>query len=208
VRDIKRRKYTIGFTLIELLVVIAIIAILAAIVAPNAFRAIEKAKVAKCVRDIKSIQSAAMAYYTDTGRFPPNDDTYTAGSAVGHLSGIDFLQNQAGVAGWDGPYLEKWPAFPWTIAGLVADYQWQGEWSSGQRADCDGNGVNDEFIELNFQSAVDQQLIRAKGLEIDRAIDDGNLDTGNFGWGGSSQFQNRCLPHQASHCLYYVAAYR
>jgi len=87
-----------GFTLIELIVVIAIIAILATIIAPNAFRAIEKAKVVKCIRDLKSMQSATMAYYSDTGRFPPNDDSY---GWPPHLSGIDFLENRAGVPGWD-----------------------------------------------------------------------------------------------------------
>lgn len=133
-----------SFTLIELIVVIAIIAILSAIIAPNAFKAIEKAKTSKCIRDLKSIQSAAMAYYSDTGLFPPNDDNYGLSP---HPSGIDFLQNRADVLGWDGPYLEGWPVLPWSNvgSGLAGDYQWQGAW-----ADFDGNGNDDECIELNF----------------------------------------------------------
>lgn len=176
------------FTLIELIVVIAIIAILAAIVAPNAFRAIEKAKVSQCIRDLKSIQSAAMAYYADTGGFPPNDDNY---GWPPHLSGIDFLQNRAGVGGWDGPYLEKWPALPWTnpTAGLAGDYQWQGAW-----ADFDGNGVNDECIELNFW-ASNPPLVEAKALEVDKQWEEGNLAAGNFRWG-------RFVHGWDEHCVY------
>ena len=95
-----RRK---AFTLIELLVVIAIIAILAAIVAPNAFRAIEKAKVAATIRDYRSIETAAMAYYVDTGDWPADCGT----------SPCTALITNDGSPGWNGPYLEKWPRAKW-----------------------------------------------------------------------------------------------
>jgi general secretion pathway protein G len=90
-----------GFTLIELIVVIAIIAVLAAIVAPGAFRAIDKGKVSATIGDFKSIKTAAMAYYADTGQWPGNT-----------TNGTGFINNNSGTApnGWDGPYLEKWPA--------------------------------------------------------------------------------------------------
>jgi general secretion pathway protein G len=90
-----------GFTLIELIVVIAIIAVLAAIVAPSAFRAIDKGKVSATIGDFKSIKTAAMAYYADTGQWPGNT-----------TNGTGFINNNSGTApnGWDGPYLEKWPA--------------------------------------------------------------------------------------------------
>ncbi|OPX29968.1 MAG: N-terminal methylation, partial [Candidatus Omnitrophica bacterium 4484_171] len=91
-----------GFTLIELIVVIAIIAVLAAIVAPNAFKAIEKGKISATIGDYKSIKTAAMAYYADTGVWPADGtdkDTDPNG----------FVKDDA-ASGWDGPYLEKWPA--------------------------------------------------------------------------------------------------
>jgi general secretion pathway protein G len=93
-----------GFTLIELIVVIAIIAVLAAIVAPSAFKAIEKGKVSATIGDYKSIKTSAMAFYADVGQWPAN---MTDGSGAG------FINNSTvpnGGAGWDGPYLEKWPA--------------------------------------------------------------------------------------------------
>jgi len=93
-----------GFTLIELIVVIAIIAILAAIVAPNAFRAIEKGKISAIIADYKAIKTGAMGYYADTGAWPAD------GVGPNRLA---FVITD-GVAGWDGPYLEKWPARnPW-----------------------------------------------------------------------------------------------
>lgn len=88
-----------GFTLIELIVVIAIIAVLAAIVAPSAFRAIDKGKVSATIGDFKSIKTAAMAYYADTGQWPANC-----------TDGSGFVNNTSAGNGWDGPYLEKWPA--------------------------------------------------------------------------------------------------
>ena len=91
-----------GFTLIELLVVIAIIAILAAVIAPNAFRAIEKAKGSGTVADCRAIKTGAMSYYGDTGTWPLDG----VGVAAVPING--FLLNDT-AAGWDGPYLEKWP---------------------------------------------------------------------------------------------------
>jgi general secretion pathway protein G len=110
-----------GFTLVELIVVIAIIAILAAIIAPNAFRAIEKANVQKAIRDIKTMASAAMQHYSGTGRWPPPINTPPYGA--GFLTNDDGSGNP--VAGWDGPYLEKWPYHPWSRESRDATtYQW------------------------------------------------------------------------------------
>ena len=119
-----------GFTLIELIVVIAIIAILAAIIAPNAFKAIEKAKVSATIADYKSIKTAAMAYYSDVGTWPA-DGTTTAG----------FVTDD-GSTGWDGPYLEKWPAVD----------RWGGSYTfeNDSARDWDGDGTNDtaRYIQL------------------------------------------------------------
>jgi general secretion pathway protein G len=99
-----------GFTLIELIVVIAIIAVLGAVIAPNAFKSIEKAKLSATAEDLNSIKTAASAYFTDTSAWPANAAAFTA--------------NGGAVAGWDGPYLDKWPAggrwpgsvYTWTVS--------------------------------------------------------------------------------------------
>jgi len=103
-----------GFTLIELIVVIAIIAILAAVVAPSAFKSVEKAKIAGTVGDWKSVKTGAAAYFSDVGIWPVN----CSGSADCQTKGFF---NNTGVAGWDGPYLDKWPNGRWG-GGLVSWY--------------------------------------------------------------------------------------
>ena len=104
----RRRK---GFTLIELIVVIAIIAILAAIIAPNAFKAIEKAKISATIEDTRSIKTGAMSYYSDTGAWIASCATSPCNAG--------FIATDA-AAGWDGPYLEKWPP----AAKWAGNYTW------------------------------------------------------------------------------------
>jgi general secretion pathway protein G len=177
-----------GFTLVELLVVIAIIGVLAAIIVPNAFKAVEKSKIARTVADLKAIKAAAMAYYADTGTFPPNDDTYGAGSR-----GMDFLENRAGVDGWDGPYLEKWPQAQYWAGNHGGTYQWQGEYK-----DFNGDGQNDPCVELNFGgSGFSDDQIAAIVQDIDTALDDGNLKTGMFRY----RPDNSWPQHTAYYCV-------
>jgi general secretion pathway protein G len=134
-----------GFTLIELIVVIAIIAVLAAIIAPNAFRAIEKAKISASLEDFRSIKTAIMSYYADTGQWvtdqPPGD-----------------LLTDPGVANWDGPYIEQWPASDrW---GGAYDYR------NGQLVNWDGQGANDFARHLELPNVP-----LASADKIDAALD-------------------------------------
>lgn len=39
-------------------------------------KVVEKSKVARVQQDIKSISAVALAYCTDVGQFPPDDDLY------------------------------------------------------------------------------------------------------------------------------------
>lgn len=151
------------FTLIELIVVIAIIAILAAIITPNAFKAIEKAQIQKAVRDMKTIGQAAMQYYTDTGLFPPDVDLPPYGA--GFLVNNDGTGNT--VEGWDGPYLEKWPAHPWHKG--VSDpttYQWD-------YTDVDGDGDREWCVEIGLGDVNNSRRNYIAGL-IDQTIDKGD----------------------------------
>jgi general secretion pathway protein G len=98
-----------GFTLIELIVVIAIIAVLAAVVAPNAFKAIDKSRMAGIVADYNAVKTAVMAYYGDVNDWPATF-TPNAQGVVVTAAGLTATDNRAG---WDGPYLEKWPNARW-----------------------------------------------------------------------------------------------
>jgi len=141
----------LGFTLIELIVVIAIIAILAAIIAPNAFRAIEKAKISASIEDYRSIKTAAMAYYADTGTWPALDTTPPAAGFV----------TTDGRAGWDGPYLEKWPpqakwggVYHWCVVTSAA---------SGACEAWDSDAAQERYVRItsvpqNAAQRIDQQL--------------------------------------------------
>ncbi|HAA34652.1 MAG TPA: type II/IV secretion system protein [Firmicutes bacterium] len=93
-----------GFTLVELLTVVVIIAILGAVIVPNLFRAVDKSRVTAAAADFRSIKSAALAYYSDTGKWPGDSPE---GNDPGFLT-------DPGVPGWSGPYLEGWPGKnPW-----------------------------------------------------------------------------------------------
>jgi general secretion pathway protein G len=110
-----------GFTLIELIVVIAIIAVLAAIIAPNAFKAIEKAKVVKIEGDFKSLKAVVMSFYADTGVWPASDMCHSQGGGDAiTVETADFITGVGQPAGWDGPYLDRWPATPFRPAGSYA----------------------------------------------------------------------------------------
>ncbi len=97
-----------GFTLVELITVVAIIAILGAVVTPNIMKAIDGSRVVAAVSDVKIIKSAALAFYADSGQWPQS-------SGGDSSSDPGFLKAPAtGVVGWNGPYLESWPARnPW-----------------------------------------------------------------------------------------------
>ncbi|PHJ36825.1 general secretion pathway protein G [Desulforamulus profundi] len=171
-----------GFTLVELLVAIAIIGVLAAVITPNAFRAVEKSKIARAVADLKAIKGAAMAYYADTGTFPPNDDNYAGGPTGNSYRGIDFLKNQNNVDGWNGPYLEKWPEAQYWAGNHGGTYQWQGVYNYGSTPlDFNNDGKADPCVELNFGgSGFSDDQISKIVLDIDKALDDGDLKTGMF----------------------------
>ncbi len=179
-----------GFTLIELLVVIAIIGILAAIIAPNAFKAVEKSKVAKVISDVNAIKTAALVYYSDTGVLPPDDDAYSSGSTGAHLA--DFFENRAEVEGWDGPYLDNIGQNPFNKRPTDSSefgYQWEGTWRPGQPnyntspIDFDGDGVSDPCVEMGFMDLSNQRA-QFVMTEIDKKLDDGDLNTGNYRHGG------------------------
>jgi len=136
-----------GFTLIELIVVIAIIAIMGAVIAPNAFKSIEKAKIASTVQDLNSIKTAAAAYFTDTSAWPTAAENLTADS---------------GLSGWDGPYLDKWPA----------GQRWSGSnytWTS-QTGTAFGASSGERFITVNG-------LVAGVADKLDKQLDPGNNGT-------------------------------
>ncbi len=162
-----------GFTLIELIVVIAIIAVLSAIIAPSAFMAIEKAKIARATDDMRAIKTAVMSYYTDTGLWPlVGISGAIRGTGAGLVTNNDGSGNP--VAGWDGPYLEKWPVNPWgsALSAFGNKYYWDAD-SSG---DDNGNGIVGEAQVIMFN------VPRKSAQTLDERFDDGVLTGADVGF--------------------------
>jgi general secretion pathway protein G len=161
-----------GLTLIEMVVVIVIVTVLAAIILPSAHRAIEKAKIAQAIGDYRGYDKAIMALYADTGRWPGVDGVIPC-PVVLQSGSTDLDTNLSGWRGWDGPYVESMkPWSPWgstyylcfptniTIPNSLWLSMESGCYPPGSGADC--------------------PIPTRSGLRIDRLMDDGDAETGNF----------------------------
>ena len=112
---IKNRK---GFTLVELIVVMVILGMLAALVFPKFISKVGKGKVSAAKTQIELLGQALDQFRMETGRYPTTQE------------GLNALQVNPGVNGWDGPYLKKGiPNDPW---GRPYHYE-----SPGQHGDYD-----------------------------------------------------------------------
>lgn len=91
-----------GFTLIELLVVMVILGLLAALVGPRLFGHVGTSKLQAAKLQIGMIEEALDAFRLDIGRYPSTQE------------GLEALNTNPGIDGWDGPYLRKTtPLDPW-----------------------------------------------------------------------------------------------
>jgi type IV pilus assembly protein PilA len=92
-----------GFTLIELLIVIIIIGILAAIAIPMFLGQRDKAKESAVRGGVHNIELGIASYAVDNG------DMYPATGSV----------SKASMVGGGVPYVDNWPANPWTGADMA-----------------------------------------------------------------------------------------
>ena len=94
-------KKTQGFTLIELVVTIVIMTLLVGIAVPAIGGLQDDAKVAKILQTAESAKSAAQRYYVDTSKYPYESSWST------NASGHRLSEEQTGIFGWNGPYLDR-----------------------------------------------------------------------------------------------------
>jgi general secretion pathway protein G len=80
-----------GFSLLELIVVMSIMAILAGAAIPVVSKSLTRARVNDTSLRLTRLEPAIVAYFEDTGQFPPRFS--------------DLEDNESSVPGWTGPYL-------------------------------------------------------------------------------------------------------
>lgn len=121
-----------GFTLLELLVVLVILGLLVGYVAPRYFAQVGKSEVKVARAQIRALEDALDQYRLDVGRYPATQ------------TGLTALNEEAGEARWQGPYLKKTvPNDPW---GHPYQYAAPGEhgeydlWSTGRDGQPGGTG--------------------------------------------------------------------
>jgi general secretion pathway protein G len=83
-----------GFTLVELLVVLAILGLLIALVAPSVMGQLGSAKHKIAQQSIERLAGVMDLYRLDVGDYPST------------AQGLTALNENPGMAGWNGPYLK------------------------------------------------------------------------------------------------------
>ena len=116
------------------------------------------------ISELEAIKTATLAYYTDTGKWPPS-----CGMRCFRFNNL--TQNRFLVSQWDGPYLERWPQPPWgggCVYGLGAS---PGGTLFYQTPPLIPSSEVYAFVSREFKRV---DIIQ----KIDDKIDDGNLETG------------------------------
>lgn len=142
-----------GFTLVELSVVVFIISVLAAVAVPALKQANLEARSAAVANDLRVFSGAFQVYTHEHGDWPPGDGTPGA--------------FPAGMEGYLGP--TSWQR----VTPIGGYYTWD--------VNCTQQGERYRAV-IVIASANGQAVTADKTqlLDLDRRMDDGDLDAGNF----------------------------
>jgi prepilin-type N-terminal cleavage/methylation domain-containing protein len=142
-----------GFTLLELSIVLLIVSVIAIFAAPAIKETILEARARAVAHDLRVYASAFQTYAQEKGDWPPGDAV--PGSFPAGMSG------RLGQTNWE------------RVTPVGGRYTWQPDsLHQGERYHA--------AILLSSTSDTKVTTDRKQLEEIDRAIDDGNLETGNF----------------------------
>ncbi|HEX2854959.1 MAG TPA: prepilin-type N-terminal cleavage/methylation domain-containing protein [Opitutaceae bacterium] len=148
-----------AFTLVEIMVTMTIVALLASLSMPQVKKATQSARASVVANDLKVFYTAFGTYAQQNGAYPPE-------AAVGVMPPL--MVNQLAKSSWQ----RKTP-----IGGL---YNWDFNRNHG-------GTVYRAAIAITRSGTNTVTTDNAQLLAIDRRIDDGNLNTGNFRLGAASE---------------------
>lgn len=167
----KRNK---SFTLVEILIVILIIGILGGIIIVRLSNTSFNAKAVTLQSQAKILTRTLDRYLSDVGVYPA--------MYFGALKESAYFTNQNGRPGWLGPYLDRAPGPATGGKWYIMSGNWAGSFTFSRNAtpDFDYDGIANNSViatvvdEGSGPFTKDVNLM----LNIDTAIDDGNLETG------------------------------
>lgn len=181
------------FTITEFAFLVSLLSLIASIVFIAVLKMHNDAVVAATIAEIKEVEKAIMAYHADTGVYPTKCSTILSPTNdLPCTNETDPLQvNIHRLAGWEGPYAN--------IRNMR--HLWGGDISISNQWDFFGDGGNDGVIILD-DDIVDiydnvGMIPQWALLGIDKALDDGNLTTGEI----RSNVSFACVPGEL--CIRY-----
>lgn len=159
-RDIPRS--TSGVGLVELMVVVTIISMIMLAAVPTYNRIQRKARAAAIVNDFRVFAAAYQAYAHESGNWPPDGvaGVVPTGMTEDRLKSASWAQITPMGGQWDWNYMRVNPG------GTSPGGRWRAAIGISSTA--------------SSTVLLDQELL----LEIDRALDDGDLNNGSFRLGG------------------------
>lgn len=173
----KRSKKRRGFSLGEILVAVAIMAVIAAVVIPSIGGQLNKGDTARVSNDLINVRSAVEQFLADVRRYPSamsqlQTKPLAATAADTGINGSGTF-SAAQVARWKGPYMTKdFSASGVTGYGASMVVQFR---VCGTPLLCTANPPGQRYVTIDVPG-----LTTAEAQEIDNAMDDGVLTTGQI----------------------------
>jgi len=108
--------------------------------------------------DSAVIKAAAMAYFADTGWWPTTDSASAHDDVTRETENFVSGENQP--AGWDGPYLDKWPRSP--FSGSYYNYIYWGSFDAASAYSFVPVGDGVIFLQIRFCSEKIAKILKEK----------------------------------------------